>query len=68
MTGQLVSTASTKQLYNPQCFLQYENATAPPPSWNVNQNFLDRLLWATSRVPSSRFIWSLKAIKQLLDQ
>ena len=37
MTGQLISTASTKQLYNPQCFLQYENATAPPPSWNVTR-------------------------------
>ena len=40
MTGQLVSTGSTKQLYNPQCFLQYENATAPPPSWNVSQKYL----------------------------
>ena len=34
ITGQL-STA--QQLYNPQCFLQYENSTEAPPMWNVSQ-------------------------------
>ena len=24
------------QLYNPQCFLQYENSTLPPTMWNVS--------------------------------
>ena len=34
VTGQL---KSAEQLYNPHCFIQYENSTAPPPTWNVSQ-------------------------------
>ena len=33
--GQSLSAGLTEQLYNPQCFLQYEIPTAPPPTWNV---------------------------------
>lgn len=33
--GQLIAAAFTKQLYNPQCFLQYEDPTMPPNGWNV---------------------------------
>lgn len=40
VTGQLVSAGSSKQLYNPQCFLQYEDPRAPPPSWNVKLEIL----------------------------
>lgn len=38
--GQLIAAAFTRQLYNPQCFLQYQNATEPPQNWkNVNITF-----------------------------
>ena len=33
--GQLISAGFTEQLYNPQCFLQYEDPRIPPPSWEV---------------------------------
>ena len=35
VTGQLISAGSIRQLYNPQCFLQYQDPRAPPPTWNV---------------------------------
>lgn len=34
--GQLIASGSPQQLYNPQCFLQYEDAELPPPEWNVS--------------------------------
>lgn len=38
--GQLIAAAFTRQLYNPQCFLQYQDATEPPQNWkNVNITF-----------------------------
>ena len=33
--GQLISAGFTEQLYNPQCFLQYEDPRIPPPYWEV---------------------------------
>jgi len=31
-----VSSSFSRQLYNPQCFLQYENPTIPPDNWIVS--------------------------------
>ena len=35
VVGQSLSTDVIEQLYNPQCFLQHEDTTAPPTSWKV---------------------------------
>lgn len=37
--GQLIADAFKQQLYNPQCFLQYEIPTIPPHQWDVNVTF-----------------------------
>jgi len=34
--GQLIAAAFTRQLYNPQCFLQYIEPTVPPPEWEAS--------------------------------
>ena len=38
-SGQLIAAAFTRQLYNPQCFLQYKDPTVPPPDWNVRHYY-----------------------------
>lgn len=38
--GQLIAAAFTQQLYNPQCFLQYQDQRKPPHHWNVSCVFL----------------------------
>lgn len=43
--GQLISAGFTEQLYNPQCFMQYEDPRVPPPSWEVRtfNNLINQL-------------------------
>ena len=36
VNDQLISGGFPQQLYNPQCFLQYEEPTLPTQRWNVS--------------------------------